>query len=120
MTRGSAADEREREVVTGPRWAGHPGLRFALPPSLPDDPGFSPRTYWRGPVWPVMTWLFWWALERAGDDAGAAVALTQPGAAKDLSNGEYYHPLTGEWLGSRDQSWDRRRGAGLARARHPR
>ena len=104
---GSAAYERQREVVTGPRWAGHPALRFALPPTLsPDDPGFSPRTYWRGPVWPVMTWLFWWALERAGDAELAqqwrSRSLEQLG---DLSNGEYYHPLTGAWLGSRDQSW---------------
>jgi hypothetical protein len=53
-----------------------------------------------------MTWLFWWALERGGDAELArqwrARSLEQ---LSDLSNGEYYHPLTGAWLGSRDQSW---------------
>lgn len=98
---------RQRAVLTGPRWAGHPGLRFALPPTLsPDDPGFQPRTYWRGPVWPVMNWLFWWALERHGDHALAdlwrAHGLAQLG---DLAFGEYYEPLTGEPLGSHEQSW---------------
>jgi glucosylglycerate hydrolase len=103
----AAAYGRQRETLLGPEWAGHPRLRFALPPTLPPDhPGFQPRTYWRGPVWPVMNWLFWWAADRSGDTALAAQwrreGLAQLG---DLSNGEYYHPLTGEWLGSRDQSW---------------
>jgi hypothetical protein len=104
---GSTAYERQREVMTGPRWAGHPAMRFALPPSLsPEDPGFAPRTYWRGPVWPVMTWLFWWALERGGDaDLARQWRARSLEQLSDLSNGEYYHPLTGEWLGSRDQSW---------------
>lgn len=99
--------ERQRAVLTGPRWAGHPDLRYALPPTLsPDDPGFRPRTYWRGPVWPVMNWLFWWALQRGGDTDLARhwreEALAQ---LSDLAYGEYYDALTGEPLGSHDQSW---------------
>jgi hypothetical protein len=98
---------RQRETITGPRWAGHPGLRFALPPTLsPDDPGFKPRTYWRGPIWPVMNWLFWWALERHGDqelaDRWRSEGLAQ---LADLTCAEYYEPLTGDPLGSHDQSW---------------
>lgn len=103
----AAAFERQRGVITGPRWAGHPGLRYALPPTLsPDDPGFQPRTYWRGPVWPVMNWLFSWALERNGETQlsrhwrGQGLAQLE-----DLAFGEYYEPLTGEPLGSHDQSW---------------
>jgi hypothetical protein len=98
---------RQRDIVTGPSWAGHPRLRFALPPTLsPDDPGFRPRTYWRGPVWPVMNWLFWWALERHGDRA-LADQWRGEGLAQlaDLAYGEYYEPLSGEPLGSHDQSW---------------
>lgn len=102
-----AVHARQRDVVTGPRWAGHPDLRYAVPPSLsPDHPGFQPRTYWRGPVWPVMNWLFWWALDRAGE-ADLARSWREQGLAQlaDLAFGEYYHPLTGEPLGSHDQSW---------------
>jgi hypothetical protein len=98
---------RQRETITGPRWAGHPGLRFALPPTLsPDDAGFKPRTYWRGPIWPVMNWLYWWALERHGDrelaDRWRSEGLAQ---LADLTCAEYYEPLTGDPLGSHDQSW---------------
>jgi glucosylglycerate hydrolase len=98
---------RQRETITGPRWAGHPGLRFALPPTLsPDDPGFRPRTYWRGPIWPVMNWLFWWALERHGDKELADRWRSEGlGQLADLTCAEYYEPLTGDPLGSHDQSW---------------
>jgi hypothetical protein len=98
---------RQREILDGPRWAGHPRLRHALPPTLsPDDPGFQPKTYWRGPVWPVMNWLFWWGLERHGDHA-LADRWRYHGLAQltDLAFGEYYDSLTGEPAGSHDQSW---------------
>ena len=98
---------RQRDTITGPAWAGHPRLRFALPPTLsPDDPGFQARTYWRGPIWPVMNWLFWWALERHGDSELAGQWRGQ-GLAQlaDLAYGEYYEPMTGEPLGSHQQSW---------------
>ncbi|HEY9412114.1 MAG TPA: hypothetical protein VIP77_21225 [Jiangellaceae bacterium] len=93
--------------LTGPRWAGHPSLRWAVPPSTsPESPAFRPRTYWRGPVWPVMTWLLGWALERGGE-TGAATAL-RDAALDQLREGsfaEYYEPVTGEPLGGPHQSW---------------
>lgn len=98
---------RQRDVITGPHWAGHPDLLYALPPTLsPDDPGFRPRTYWRGPIWPVMNWLFSWAFERHGDTALAGQWRDQ-GLAQlgDLAYGEYYDALNGDPLGSQDQSW---------------
>jgi glucosylglycerate hydrolase len=98
---------RQKEILDGPRWAAHPALRFALPPSLsPDDDGFRPRTYWRGPVWPVMSWLLSWAVATAGDlelgQRWRAQSLAQLG---DLRFGEYYDAVTGEPAGSDDQSW---------------
>ena len=98
---------RQQEIITGPLWAGYPGLAYALPPTVsPEADGFQPRAYWRGPNWPVMNWLFAWALRRRGKIAVAdqwrSEGLAQLG---DLTFGEYYEPFTGEPLGSRDQSW---------------
>jgi hypothetical protein len=94
-------------LLTGPRWAGHPGLKWPLPPSTsPCAAAFDPECYWRGPVWPVFTWLLTWALSRTGEDAAAArlraASLEQLG---DGTYAEYYHPMTGAPLGSLNQSW---------------
>jgi len=90
-----------------PAFLGNPRLQWPLPPSTsPTDPGFRSRSYWRGPTWPFMTWLLWWALGRAGHPERAA-ALRRTGLAQ-LADGrfaEYYEPFTGEPLGSADQSW---------------
>ena len=95
------------EVLDSRTFAGHPKLRRPLSPSTsPEEPGFHPRSYWRGPVWPVMSWLLWWALLRSGDPERAARLRSH--ALAQLSDGrfgEYYEPFTGEALGSDDQSW---------------
>jgi hypothetical protein len=103
------ASLRERLVdeLLGPRWAGHPRLRWPVPPSTsPASAQFHARSYWRGPTWPCMTWLLSWALRRSGEGK-AAEALRQAGLAQldgpDLA--EYYEPFSGEPLGSRRQSW---------------
>jgi len=106
---GLTGHDREDLVATllGPRWAGHPDLRWPLPPSTsPGSAAFRRQAYWRGPVWPVMTWLLAWALRRDGESAAAdqlrAATLAQ------LEGGEfaeYYDPLNGTPLGSRHQSW---------------
>ena len=72
----------------------------------PDDPGFDPRRYWRGPTWPVMNWLFWWALGQIGEtERAAALRRVSLDQLADGGFGEYYEPFTGEPLGSADQSW---------------
>ncbi len=88
-------------------FTGNPDLRWPLPPSTsPDQPGFYPRSYWRGPIWPVMNWLLWWSLESSGEHKRASrikdYSLAQ---LSDGCFGEYYEPFTGEALGSDDQSW---------------
>jgi hypothetical protein len=98
---------RQLELFTGPRWCGHPDLRYALPPSTaPGFAGYSPRTYWRGPQWPFMNWLLYWTLYRAGH-RDLALSLRSEGLRQlgDLAFGEYYEPHTGEALGSAHQSW---------------
>jgi glucosylglycerate hydrolase len=99
--------QRQVSLLTGERWAGHPSLRYALPPSTsPCSAAYNPACYWRGPVWPVFTWLLTWALSRSGDYKVASrlrsASLTQLG---DETFGEYYHPVTGAPLGSLRQSW---------------
>jgi hypothetical protein len=99
--------QRQVELLTGPRWAGHPSLKFAVPPSTsPESPAYDPACYWRGPVWPVFTWLLTWALHRSGEHA-AASALRAASIAQlsDETFAEYYHPESGAPLGSLNQSW---------------
>jgi hypothetical protein len=101
------AEKNMLATLCGPDWAGHPALFAAIPPSVsPNDRGFRPREYWRGPVWPVIAWLFGWAFEQHGWLAEAAHLRAEClRLAADGSFAEYYHPLTGEPLGSRQQSW---------------
>ncbi|WP_229118872.1 glucosylglycerate hydrolase [Enemella evansiae] len=98
---------RQRELLRGERWCGHPEMAFWLPPTVSlDSPELKPREYWRGPVWPVMNWLFSWTALRSGHREDAlrwrAAGLDQ---LRDLTFGEYYEPRTGETLGSPQQSW---------------
>jgi hypothetical protein len=94
-------------TLYSPDFLGHPGLYRPLPPSTsPAEARFHPRSYWRGPVWPVLSWLLWRALTRAGE-ADLAATLRRV-ALEGLAEGgfaEYFEPLTGEPLGSDDQSW---------------
>lgn len=107
---GGLPHERERALVKlleGPRFCGHPDLKYGLIPSTsPVSRDFRPREYWRGPVWPVMTWLFSWCFGRRGW-AERARLLRKEGLrqASDGSFAEYYEPFTGEPLGSMQQSW---------------
>jgi neutral trehalase len=105
---GPAARRRSLlQALDSPFFAGHPDLRWPLPPSTsPGEPRFHPRSYWRGPVWPVLNWLLWWSLERSGEAERAG--MLRQASLEQLADGrfgEYYEPFTGEPLGSDDQSW---------------
>jgi glucosylglycerate hydrolase len=94
-------------LLLGERWAGHPSLKFALPPSTsPCSAAYNPSCYWRGPVWPVFTWLLTWGLNRSGEyEAASALRSASIDELSDQSFAEYYHPETGAPLGSPNQSW---------------
>lgn len=101
--RGDALTRR----LFGPSFAGADGLRWAVPPSTAvTDPRFDRRSYWRGPTWPVITWLLWWALDRDGRRTAAdrlrTAALAQ---LRESGCSEYADPISGEPLGSPAQSW---------------
>jgi hypothetical protein len=107
---GGLDPDAERALLaefTGPRWCGAPGLVAALPPSVRSGTaGYDSRRYWRGPLWPVVGWLFGWAFERRGL-AGLARQMRQEGLRllADGTFSEYYEPYTGEPLGSTAQSF---------------
>jgi hypothetical protein len=93
--------------LDSPDFTGNLSLHRPLPPSTsPNEPGFHPRSYWRGPVWPVANWLLWWSLLRAGEPERAATLRHH--TLEELAEGgfaEYFEPFTGEPLGSGEQSW---------------
>ena len=88
-------------------FVGHPDNRWPLPPSTsPRDPHFLSTRYWRGPVWPVMNWLFSWAWDRIGeDDLAERLRVASLDQVATAGFAEYVEPFTGEALGSADQSW---------------
>jgi len=80
--------------------------RFGLASTHPRDPGFDPRRYWRGSVWPHINWLVAEGLSEQGlpvaarrlrDDTLALVRAAGPF--------EYFSPDSGEGLGGPDFSW---------------
>ena len=107
---GGSAPDAERALLDrflGPQWCGHPDLCVAAPPSTsPGADEFDRRRYWRGPIWPVLVWLFGAALARRGQrDAAEQMRIEGLRLVADGASGEYYEPFTGERLGSADQSW---------------
>jgi hypothetical protein len=110
LVAGGLTDERLRDLLRtldSRAFAGNPDLHRPLPPSTsPEEPGFHPRSYWRGPVWPVANWLLWWSLIRAGETSRAAELRRETlGQLADGGFAEYFDPFSGEPLGSHEQSW---------------
>ncbi len=110
LVAGGLGEERLKamlDTLESPAFAGRAELRRPLPPSTsPEEPAFHPRSYWRGPVWPVANWLLWWSLIRAGE-ATRAAQIRRETLAQLAESGfaEYFEPFTGEPLGSNEQSW---------------
>jgi hypothetical protein len=102
-----ARERRLLDLMGSSRWTGHPALRQpVLPTTSPASTDFRPRAYWRGPSWPVMNWLFAWSLNRRGlIEESRSLRRAALDQLREGSFGEYYEPVTGEALGSRDQSW---------------
>jgi hypothetical protein len=98
----------QQQLLDSADFCGHPRLRWRLLPSTsPAEPAFEPHNYWRGPVWPVISWLLWQSLSELGY-AGRADELRRDSLDQIAATGEfaeYFEPFTGEPLGSRQQSW---------------
>jgi hypothetical protein len=82
------------------------GWSSLVPSTSPKEKGFHSRSYWRGPSWPVVDWLMWWSLSRAGEKERARKIKKE--SLERIARGgfaEYFEPYTGEALGSAEQSW---------------
>jgi hypothetical protein len=103
----TARRARARALFDSEDFAGHPDLRWAMLPSTsPREECFDPRNYWRGPVWPIVNWLYWRGLRDGGDTARAeALREASLDSLRHVGFAEYFDPMTGEALGSAMQSW---------------
>ncbi|HYM92158.1 MAG TPA: trehalase family glycosidase [bacterium] len=82
-----------------------PGCRL-IPSTPPDQAGFDPARYWRGPVWANTNWLLARGLEALGlRDAARALAEATLDLIRSAGIREYYHAYTGEGLGGSEFSW---------------
>lgn len=77
-----------------------------LPSTPPDQKGFDPARYWRGPVWVNMNWMLVQGLRRLGLHAEAA-ELREGTLSLVRRSGfrEYFHAFSGEGLGGEEFSW---------------
>lgn len=87
------------------------GLGGAYGPAGTDrrEPTHDPDAYWRGPVWPQLTYLLQRAALAAGDPVAATLAEGLRAGATTSGLAEYWNPDTGAAGGAVPQSW-----AGLA------
>jgi glycogen debranching enzyme len=81
-------------------------VRYGIPSADPEDPGFEPRRYWRGPSWPVLNAL----IARGFADSGRgdlAERLRRETAALIAAGGfyEYFDPLDGTACGGKNFTW---------------
>jgi len=80
--------------------------KYLLPSLDPDDAGFDPVRYWRGPVWAVINFLVGSGLSAAGHHSwGERIR----GDTRELIGQggmyEYFCPVTGRGVGGDDFSW---------------
>jgi len=74
-----------------------------------DEPSFAADAYWRGPVWPQITYLLWLALSRSGSSIESVVAeeLVRSMVSGATTSGlsEYWNGDSGRGLGAVPQCW---------------
>jgi hypothetical protein len=98
-----AARMVERLVASGVK-VGDDG--WAVASLSPDDPRFDPTLYWRGPVWPILNWLFYRGLRRYGFSALAEqVRNTIIELCRRGGFWEHYSPTTGRGHGGEQFAW---------------
>jgi glycogen debranching enzyme len=77
-----------------------------VPSTLPGQPGYEPKRYWRGPVWAVVNWMIARGFVRHGrPDIARRLDATLAQAIDRIGPCEYFDPETGEGLGGGAFSW---------------
>jgi len=67
---------------------------------------FDPVRYWRGPVWINMNWLLWRGFAAHGrTDLAQALRSSMLDVIARSGCFEYFHPRTGEGIGTGEFSW---------------
>lgn len=80
--------------------------RYPIPTVAISEPKFSPKGYWRGPMWININWMLHRGLLRYGFKAVADELLEKTIAAVEKSGfREYYNPFTGDGLGAKQFGW---------------
>ena len=97
--------ERIAQVIRAVRHR-EEGHRYLFPTEGPRSHSFSPRRYWRGPVWANTNWL----LERGGlaaGETGLALEIRESTLELIATHGfrEYFDPSGAQAYGARDVSW---------------
>ena len=91
------------DLVQDPRWFDAP---FGTRQTAAWWSGYDPDAYWRGPVWPQLSYLLWVAAVRSGRKREAArLAETTGVGAVRSTLAEYWNPETGAGRGAIPQSW---------------
>jgi putative isomerase len=105
---GAATADQARHLVGHLEDPRSFGGEYGLPSISRDDPALRDNVYWRGRIWPILNWLVWSGLKRAGEHEAAA-RLVEKGwrlFAKSWQDRrlcpENYHPNSGEGLDQPD------------------
>ena len=75
-----------------------------------DHPSYHPSAYWRGPAWPQLSYLLWFAARRWDNTRWTKqlvdqIARNTIAGARASGWAEYWNPHTGVGLGAAPQSW---------------
>ena len=105
---GAASKQQQKHLLKHLEDPKKFGGEFGLPSVSRDDPAIADNVYWRGRIWPILNWLVWNGLERAGEYEAADRLVdkswhlfTRSWDERRLSP-ENYHPGTGEGLDQPD------------------
>lgn len=95
-----------KQIWYSDRMVGSPALRWPLPPTTSiGGKGFEPNRHWRGPVWPLINWILWYAWDRIGEfDIAEELRAFSVEQIRRSGFFESMNPMTGEGLGSENQS----------------